>query len=75
VTLQLRVLLTDALDADDLLDDDDEDDDCKSVSHLSQDYGNGGDDGRFVSLLYRFSLSQSISSLCYVTVTDDNLLH
>jgi len=50
--LQLRALLTDALDADDLLDDDDDDNDDdanrKSVTHLSQDYHNCGDDGRFV---------------------------
>ena len=43
--------MTDALDADDLLDDDDDDEDemrRKSASHLSQDYSNGDDDGRFV---------------------------
>jgi len=51
--LQLRALLTNALDADDLLDDDDEDEEDsnrKSVSHLSQDYNDGCDDGRFVKL-------------------------
>jgi len=48
--LQLRALLTNALDVDDLLDDDDDDDDStrKSISHLSQDYNDDGDDGRFV---------------------------
>jgi len=48
--LQLRVLLTDALDADDLLDDDDDEDELnhKSVSQLSKDYSNAGDDARFV---------------------------
>jgi len=47
--LQLRALLSNALDADDLLDDDDEDEDDlnhKNIPHLSQDY-NDGDDGRF----------------------------
>jgi len=44
------VLLTDALDADDLLDDDDDEDELnhKSVSQLSKDYSNAGDDARFV---------------------------
>jgi len=51
--MQLRALLTNALDADDLLDDDDEDDDDneadhKAMSHLSHDYSAGGDNGRFV---------------------------
>jgi len=49
--LQLRALLTNALDADDLLDDDDDEEDesnRKSVSHLSQNYSDAGDDGRFV---------------------------
>jgi len=49
--LQLRALLTDALDADDLLDDDDDDEDesnRKNIPRLSHDYSNGGDDRRFV---------------------------
>jgi len=56
--LQLRALLTDALNADDLLDDDDDDDDEDELNHrnasdLSQDYSNGGDDnGRFVDIVY-----------------------
>ena len=56
--MQLRALLTDALDADDLLDDDDDDNDDdanrKSVTHLSQDYRNCGDDGRFVNICCRY---------------------
>jgi len=46
-------LLTDALDADDLLDDDDDEDDVhrKSIgSQLSHDYSNGGDNGRYVQI-------------------------
>jgi len=50
--MQLRALLTNALDADDLLDDDDDEDEDdtnrKNIPHLSHGYSDGGDDGRFV---------------------------
>jgi len=54
----LRALLTDALDAGDLLDDDDDDEEddlnCKAVS---RDDSDGGDDGRFVHFLLFISVS------------------
>jgi len=50
--LQLRALLTDALDADNLLDDDDDEEEAQNLNlkAVLQDYNNDGDDARFVFL-------------------------
>jgi len=52
--LQLRALLTDALDADNLLDDDDDEEEEEAqnlnLKAVLQDYSNDGDDARFVFL-------------------------
>jgi len=51
----LRALLTDALDAGDLLDDDSDDGDENDINRkaVSQVYNNSSDDGRFVYLFCR----------------------
>jgi len=67
--LQLRALLTDALDAGDLLDDDDDDEEEDlNIKAVSRDYSDGGDDRRFVYLFYH--LFQLTSYQCHVTNID-----